>query len=114
MHGLDTKTSGIPWATPYSHRPVQKLLARIGNPRSSQQLMGQLPIFGCLRQKSSMISRARAAVKFFSARAGHKNIRYTVRYTVLSPTGSETSGTVRQCGIVAATNGPIAPFFFGL
>ena len=60
MHGLDTKTSGIPCATPYSHRPVQKLLALIGNPRSSQQLMGQLPIFGCLRQKSSMISRARA------------------------------------------------------
>ena len=43
MHGLDTKTSGIPCATPYSHRPVQKLLARIGNPGSSQQLMGQLP-----------------------------------------------------------------------
>ena len=36
MHGLDTKTSGIPCATPYSHRPVQKLLALIGNAGSSQ------------------------------------------------------------------------------
>src|SRR5580700_9533911 len=34
MHGLDTKTSGIPWATPYSHRPVQKLLALIATPNS--------------------------------------------------------------------------------
>ena len=30
-----------------------------------------------------------------------------VRYTELSPTGSETSGTDRQSEIVAATNGPI-------
>ena len=27
-----------------SHRPVQKFRALIGNPRSSQQLLGQLPI----------------------------------------------------------------------
>src|ERR1700722_15242307 len=47
----------------------------------------------------------------FHAWLGHKNIRYTVRYTVLSPTGSETSGTDRQCGIVAAINGPIAHFW---
>ena len=44
----------------------------------------------------------------FHAWLGHKNIRYTVRYTVLSPTGSETSGTDRQSEIVAAINGPIA------
>ena len=31
----------------------------------------------------------------------------TVRYTELSPTGSETSGTDRQSEIVAAINGPI-------
>ena len=30
-----------------------------------------------------------------------------VRYTELSPTGSETSGTDRQSEIVAAINGPI-------
>ena len=59
MHGLDTKTSGIPCATPYSHRPVQKLLARIGNPRSSQQLMGQLPHFcGLKAKKFNDFSRA--------------------------------------------------------
>ena len=32
----------------------------------------------------------------------------TVRYTELSPTGSETSGADRQSEIVAAINGPIA------
>ena len=47
----------------------------------------------------------------FHAWLGHKNIRYTVRYTVLSPTGSETSGTDRQSEIVAAINGPIAHFW---
>jgi hypothetical protein len=47
----------------------------------------------------------------FHAWLGHKNIRYTVRYTVLSPTGSETSGTDRQSEIVAAINGPIAQFW---
>ena len=31
----------------------------------------------------------------------------TVRYTELSPTGSETSGADRQSEIVAAINGPI-------
>ena len=34
----------------------------------------------------------------------------TVRHTELSPTGSESSGTDRQSEIVAAINGPIAPF----
>jgi hypothetical protein len=34
----------------------------------------------------------------------------TVRYTELSPTGSETWGTDRQSESVEATNGPIAPF----
>ena len=35
-----------------------------------------------------------------------------VRYTELSPTGSETWGTDRQSEIVAAINGPIAHLFF--
>jgi hypothetical protein len=34
-----------------------------------------------------------------------------VRYTELSPTGSEISGTYRQSEIVAAINGPIAHLF---
>ena len=45
---LDTKISGIPCVA----GPVQKLLALIVNPRSSQQLMGQLPkILCCLKAK---------------------------------------------------------------
>ena len=45
------RTSGIPCASPNSHRPVQKLRALIGNPRPSQQLMGQLPICCCSKAK---------------------------------------------------------------
>ena len=45
------------------HRPVQKLRALIGNPRSSQQLMGQLPICCCLKAKKfNDFSRARVGV----------------------------------------------------
>ena len=44
------------------HRPVQKLRALIGNPRSSQQLMGQLPICCCLKAKKfNDFSRAACA-----------------------------------------------------
>jgi hypothetical protein len=50
-------------ATPNSHRRVQKLPALIGNPRSSQQIMGQLPIRCCLKAKKfNDFSRARACV----------------------------------------------------
>ena len=49
--GQDTRAIQTWCATPNSHRPVQKLGALIGNPRSSQKLMGQLPIFGCLKAK---------------------------------------------------------------
>ena len=49
--GVDQKLPAIPCATPNSHRPVQKLPALIGNPRSSQQLMGQLPICCCSKAK---------------------------------------------------------------
>jgi hypothetical protein len=38
-------------ATPNSHRPVQKFRALMGNPRASQQLMGQSPICCCLKAK---------------------------------------------------------------
>ena len=34
----------VPCAVPNSHRPVQKLPALMGDPRSSQQLMGQLVV----------------------------------------------------------------------
>ena len=45
------------------HRPVQKLRALIGNPRSSQQLMGQLPICCCLKAKKfNDFSRVRVGV----------------------------------------------------
>ena len=47
-------------AAPNSHRPVQKLPALIGNPRSSQQFMGQLPISCCSKAKKfNDFSRAR-------------------------------------------------------
>jgi hypothetical protein len=49
--GQDTRAIQTWCATPNSHRPVQKLLAPIGNPRSSQQLMGQLPICCCSKAK---------------------------------------------------------------
>ena len=38
-------------ATLNSNRLVQKLRTLIGNPRSSQQIMGQLPICCCLKAK---------------------------------------------------------------
>ena len=40
-------------------------------------------------------------------RTGCQSYSNMVRYTELSPTGSETSDTDRQSEIVAANNGPI-------
>ena len=34
-HGVDQKHPAIPCATPNSHRPVQKVVALIGNPKAS-------------------------------------------------------------------------------
>ena len=55
------------WRTP-DRNAVQKLPALIGNPRSSQQLMGQL--VWPRRRKSSIISRARAWAYVLGLRDG--------------------------------------------
>ena len=47
----DTRAIQTWCATPNSHRPVQKFRALIGNPRSLQQLVGQLPICCCSKAK---------------------------------------------------------------
>jgi hypothetical protein len=54
------------------------------------------------------IGKRRTGYQSYSSMESIKNIRRAVRYTELSPTGSETSGTDRQSEIVAAINGPIA------
>ena len=61
--GQDTRAIQTWCATPNSHRPVQKLRALTGNPRPSQQLMGQLLICCCLKAKKfNDFSRARVGV----------------------------------------------------
>ena len=61
--GQDARAIQTWCATPNSHRPVQKLGALIGNPRASQQLMGQLPICCCRKAKKfNDFSRACACV----------------------------------------------------
>jgi NADH-quinone oxidoreductase subunit B len=49
--GLDTKHPVCARHTELSPRPVQKFRALTGNPRSSQQIMGQLPICCCSKAK---------------------------------------------------------------
>ena len=61
--GQDTRAIQTWCTTPNSHRPVQKLRALTGNPRPSQQLMGQLLICCCLKAKKfNDFSRVRVGV----------------------------------------------------
>src|SRR5580704_7568652 len=87
MHGLDTKTSGIPCATPYSHRPVQKFLARIGQSEIVAAINGPIAHFWLPKAKSSMISRARARAYVCQGEAG---ISHTIRGTKGSGAGQYT------------------------
>ena len=91
---------------------VQKLGALIGNPRSSQQLMGQLPIFGCLKAKK-FNDFSRAGVGVYVQGKGRRQRGFDVVGSDIIQ-GADFLGQAPEAGVSAIITNPpyaLAPKF---